>query len=105
MNIPSNLVAHLRAWLVSDEGKRYACTRDYLKPFYPKCEGCLIVAAIKELEARPVETTARREYHANGTYWSGVPTVDLPCDFCGQGIVAHDPRTHACPAVKATGDA
>ncbi len=39
----------------------------------------------------------RREYHANGTYWSGVPTVDMPCDFCQRPITDHDPRTHACP--------
>lgn len=50
----------------------------------------------------PEETTARREYHANGTYWSGVPTVDMPCDFCTLPITDHDPRTHACPPEKAT---
>lgn len=43
------------------------------------------------------ETSPRREYHTNGTYWSGVPTVDLPCDFCQRSITDHDPRTHACP--------
>lgn len=43
------------------------------------------------------ETSARR-YHANGTYWSGTPTVDMPCDFCTRPIVDHDPRTHACPS-------
>lgn len=51
----------------------------------------------------PVETKAeRREYHANGTYWSGVPTVDMPCDFCTRGIMEHDPRTHACLSVEPT---
>jgi hypothetical protein len=50
----------------------------------------------------PLEPKARREYHANGTYWSGVPTVDMPCDFCTQPITDHDPRTHACPPEKAT---
>lgn len=48
--------------------------------------------------------TKRREYHANGTYWSGVPTVNLPCDFCGLTIVKHDPRTHACPVVVTSGN-
>lgn len=47
-----------------------------------------------------VETPARREYHANGTYWSGVPTIDMPCDFCGRAIMDHDPRTHACSSVE-----
>jgi hypothetical protein len=45
---------------------------------------------------------AVREYHANGTYWSGVPTVDMPCDFCKRPITDHDPRTHACPPEKAS---
>lgn len=44
-----------------------------------------------------VEPKPRREYHANGTYWSGVPTVDMPCDFCALPITGHNPRTHACP--------
>jgi hypothetical protein len=44
----------------------------------------------------------RLEYHANGTYWSCVPTVDWPCDFCNQSIVDHDPRTHACRPVYQT---
>lgn len=37
-----------------------------------------------------------RKYHAGGMYWSGVPTVDLPCDFCGRGFMEHAPRTQAC---------
>jgi hypothetical protein len=45
-------------------------------------------------------TSKRREFYALGTYWSGIPTVNLPpCDFCGRGIVDHDPRTHACPDI------
>jgi len=44
---------------------------------------------------REVKASERR-FHANGTYWSGVPTVDLKCDFCGLSITEHDPRTHAC---------
>lgn len=43
------------------------------------------------------EPKSRREYHANGTYWSGVPTMDMPCDICSGRFVVHDPRTHACP--------
>lgn len=50
------------------------------------------------------ETTARREYHANGVYWSGVPTMDMPCDFCAGPFVVHDPRTHACPPEKSEGE-
>lgn len=42
----------------------------------------------------------RREYHANGTNWSSVPTVDMPCDFCKLAITEHDPRTHACPPLN-----
>jgi len=38
-----------------------------------------------------------RKYHALGMYWSGVPTVDLPCDFCTLSVTEHDPRTHDCP--------
>lgn len=56
-------------------------------------EGCTLKA---------VETPERREYHANGTYWSGVPTLDMPCDFCGLAITEHDPRTHACRSLKAS---
>lgn len=56
------------------------------------------------LATPPVETTARREYHARGTYWSGVPTEDMPCDFCAGPFVVHDPRTHACPPEKSNGD-
>jgi hypothetical protein len=69
-----------------------------------------LINAIYEFRKRaerarsPVETTARREYHANGTYWSGVPTVDMPCDFCTLPITDHDPRTHACPPEKASGE-
>lgn len=59
--------------------------------------GYLRIAAEK-IERLPAETAARREYHANGTYWSGAPTVDLPCDFCARPITDHDPRTHACPS-------
>lgn len=44
------------------------------------------------------ETSVRREYHARGTYWSGVPTIDAPCDFCHRSFMDHDPRTHACPS-------
>lgn len=56
-----------------------------------------IVDVYNAQEAKQGETKARRAYHANGTYWSGVPTVDMPCDFCARPIVDHDPRTHACP--------
>lgn len=51
-----------------------------------------------ELDKHWVSNHARREYHARGTYWSGVPTIDMPCDFCHRNFMAHDPRTHACPA-------
>lgn len=40
----------------------------------------------------------RREYHANGTYWNAVPTVDMPCDVCQRSFLAHAPVTQACPA-------
>jgi len=48
-------------------------------------------------EPNAQKANERREYHANGTYWSGVPTVDMPCDYCSRPIMDHDPRTHACP--------
>lgn len=55
-----------------------------------------------DFHRRASETPAeRREYHANGTYWSGVPTMDMPCDFCARPFVDHDPRTHACLPVDA----
>src|SRR5262249_53978053 len=41
-------------------------------------------------------------YHASGTYWSGIPTVNMPCDFCKQAFEAHTPATHACPGGRAT---
>jgi hypothetical protein len=54
-----------------------------------------------ETSPQPIPITSERlEYHANGTYWNGVPTVDWPCDFCNQSIVDHDPRTHACQPVE-----
>ncbi len=68
--------------------------------------GCDITHAITELTIIASklrvseEPPARREYHARGTYWSGVPTVSMPCDFCQRLIMDHDPRTHACPPVE-----
>lgn len=60
-----------------------------------------VLGNIRELIKRHTSSEKaepRREYHANGTYWSGVPTVDMPCDFCYRAITEHDPRTHACKA-------
>lgn len=59
------------------------------------CGGRIEVAATEDV-SNELKASERREYHANGTYWSGVPTVNMPCDFCGLGIMEHDPRTHAC---------
>lgn len=62
-----------------------------------------LVAAVPQseraqrLDAERLLATKGYRYHANGTYWSGVPTINMPCDFCRMGIMAHDPRTHACP--------
>lgn len=74
---------------------------DWWKPKDPRRDlvraAALLIAEIERLDRCSQKASERREYHANGTYWSGVPTVDMPCDFCTLGITEHDPRTHACP--------
>lgn len=38
-----------------------------------------------------------RRFHANGTYWSGVPTLGLLCDYCGQDAAFHTKGAMYCP--------
>ena len=74
----------------------------YMRPNNCPCPCCIARRTLGDARFRESLTpkppdAPRREYHANGTYWNGVPTVDMPCDFCGGSIMDHHPQTHACP--------
>lgn len=45
------LVADIRQWLKSDEGRDYACVKDLVPVSHdPTCIGCLLKFALRELE-------------------------------------------------------
>lgn len=52
----TELVAHIEAWLKTDEARTRSCVRDYQPgyapfafDFKPKCPGCLLIQAHLEL--------------------------------------------------------
>ncbi len=51
---PSKTLSDLEAWIASDDGQKFSCTRQYPEPGYAcdrnsKCVGCLMVSAALEL--------------------------------------------------------
>lgn len=63
----SKTLSDLEAWIASDDGQRYSCTRQYPHPGYAcdrnsKCVGCLMVAAALELRNKPPQVETEEQW-------------------------------------------